>query len=437
MRTSSVVLLFVLLIALVAGGVYYFRDTDGPEITLTPGAGPVSNRKALQLTLADQASGLKQLDVLLVQGSKQIALTSQELPPGSYQHRQELSLAGIKLSNGPLEIQVTVGDRSIYHFGQGNSSSQAFVLEFDNKPPIISVLSRSHNLNQGGSGLIVYKVNEEVTHTGIQIGERFFPAYQQPDGSYACLFAAPYDLKPKELIPHLLAEDQAGNERSSGFYHHINARKLDKARINISDRFLEAKMPDFQQYFPETSDLLQTFIRVNRELRQQNRARLQEFVAETDPGALWQGAFLRPKGSNRESFATARGYYHNGKRIDRQVHLGVDIASVARGPVEASNRGRVVLAEEFGIYGQCIIIDHGLGLMSLYGHLSNIEVSVGDQVEKGQEIARTGATGLAGGDHLHFGMILNGLPINPKEWWDRTWVKHNVDSKLQLLGQNQ
>lgn len=436
MRTSSVVLLFVLLIALVAGGIYYFRDTAGPEITLTPATGPVSNRKPLQLVLADQASGLKQVEVLLIQGTKQIALYSQELPAGAYQHRQELSLSGIKLSNGPLEIRVTAGDRSIYHVGQGNSKTQGFILEFDNKPPVISMLSRSHNLNQGGSGLVVYSVNEPVTRTGVQVDDRFFPAYQQDDGSYVCLFAAPYDLNPKKFVPRLIAEDQAGNLRRSGFYHHLNARRLNRGKINISDRFLETKMPDFQQYFPETKDLLKIFIRVNRELRQKNRARLQEFVSQTESKALWKGAFLRPKGTNREPFATARTYYHAGKKIDRQVHLGVDIASVARGPVEASNSGRVVLAEEFGIYGQCIIIDHGLGLMSLYGHLSNIEVAAGDQVTKGQEIARTGATGLAGGDHLHFGLILNGLPVNPVEWWDRNWVKNNIGSKLALLGQN-
>jgi len=432
LRTSSVVLLFVLLIGLIAGGVYYFRDTTGPEISLTPGSGPVSNQKPLQLVLTDQTSGLKQVEVLLVQGSKQIALFSQEMPPGSYQHRRELSLSGIKLNNGPLEIRVSATDRSIYHFGQGNNAVESFILEFDSKPPVISVLSRSHNLNQGGSGLIIYKVNETVTRTGVQIEDRFFPAYQQDDGSFACLFAAPYDLAPKKLVPRLIAEDLAGNLRKSGFYHHINARRLNRAKININSRFLEAKMPDFQQFFPETNDLLQVFIRVNTELRQQNRARLAEFVSQTEPKPLWEGAFLRPKGTNREPFATARSYYHKGKRIDRQVHLGVDIASVARGPVEAANSGRVVLAEDFGIYGQCIIIDHGLGLMSLYGHLSNIEVAVGDEVQKGQEIARTGATGLAGGDHLHFGLLLNGLPVNPVEWWDRNWVRNNIESKLAL-----
>lgn len=436
MRTSSVVLLAVLLIGLIAGGIYYFRDTDEPMITLTPDGGAVSNHKPLLLILDDEGSGLKQVKVVASQGNKEFSLATRDLEPGAYQHREELSLTGLKLKNGPLEIRVEASDRSVYHLGQGNTTNRSFVLEFDNKPPVISVVSRSHNLNQGGSGLVVYTINEEVTSSGVQVGERFFPGFPQEDGRYLCLFSAPYDVDPKALTPRLVAEDMAGNERTSGFYHHTNSRRRNKTDINISDRFLEAKMPDFQSYFPETEELLDIFIRVNRELRVANRSRLFEFLPQTDAVPLWDDAFLRPKGTNREPFATERTYFHNKKKIDNQVHLGVDIASVARGPVESSNRGRVLLAEDFGIYGQCVIIDHGIGLMSLYGHLSSISVTVGDQVEKGQEIARTGATGLAGGDHLHFGLLLNGLPINPVEWWDRTWVKNNISSKLELAAQS-
>ncbi len=85
-----------------------------------------------------------------------------------------------------------------------------------------------------------------------------------------------------------------------------------------------------------------------------------------------------------------------------------------------------------GIYGQCIIIDHGLGLQTLYAHLSSMAVEVGDVVERGQIIGRTGATGLAGGDHLHYGIIVGGVPVNPIEWWDKNWVRNNITSKLQL-----
>jgi len=432
LRTSSVILFLVVLIGLVAGGVYYFRDTNGPVAVLTPDGGPVSGRRPLLLVVDDADSGLKHVRVSLRQGDREQVLLERDFAPGTRHLQQEISLKGRKLKNAPLQIRVEATDTAIYHFGQGNSSVREFTLTFDSRPPTISVLSRSHNLNQGGSGLIVYTLSEDVERTGVEVGELFFPAFRQEDGRYLCLFTAPWDQNPQKLTFRVVAVDRAGNERRAGFYHHLNRRPLHKARIKVSDRFLETTMPDFQDRFPDADGLLALFLKVNRELRRDNRNRLKEIAADTANTPLWQGAFLRPKGSNREPFATERTYLYRGRKIDRQVHLGVDIASVARGPVVAANSGTVVLAEDFGIYGQCVIIDHGLGLMSLYGHMSNIEVSVGDQVAKGQEIGRTGATGLAGGDHLHFGLLVDGLPVNPVEWWDRNWVHNNIGSKLAL-----
>ena len=86
-------------------------------------------------------------------------------------------------------------------------------------------------------------------------------------------------------------------------------------------------------------------------------------------------------------------------------------------PVQASNAGRIVLADFLGIYGNCVIVDHGLGLQSLYAHLSSIGVKVGDTVTQGQELGRSGTTGLAGGDHLHFTMLLGGHAVTPVDWW--------------------
>jgi murein DD-endopeptidase MepM/ murein hydrolase activator NlpD len=122
---------------------------------------------------------------------------------------------------------------------------------------------------------------------------------------------------------------------------------------------------------------------------------------------------------------------HNGKEIDHQTHLGIDLASTRHAPIPAAANGRVVVAaHDFGIYGNAIIIDHGLGLQSLYSHLSQIDVAVGDTVKRGQIIGKTGATGMAGGDHLHFGVLCSGIPVNPYEWWDGTWIKNNITSKL-------
>jgi murein DD-endopeptidase MepM/ murein hydrolase activator NlpD len=433
LRTSSVVMLFVLLIALIAGGVYYFRDTTGPQVTITPDQGPVSGNRPVQMTLTDTGSGLRNVNVSVVQNDKTFTLLSQDFPIQTETTQLPLSLAELQLKNGPLELVVQVVDRSVYHVGHGNSTEQRAILEFDSKPPVISVRSRFHNLTQGGSGLIIFSISEPVKRTGMMIGERFFPAYQQPSGEYACLFGLPYDLDPKGIAPLLLAEDLAGNERQTGFNHFFNPRQPVQTRIDLTDSFLEAKMPNFQHLYPEQTDLLGVFLKVNQELRVANRQQLGVLAQKTASEPLWNGPFYRHRGANKEGFGAVRTYYYQGKKVDRQTHLGIDLASVAQGPVNAANDGVVIYADDYGIYGQCIIIDHGLGLQSIYGHLSSFSVAVGDQVRKGDEIARTGATGLAGGDHLHFGILLAGLPVNPLEWWDPNWLNNNIDDKLALL----
>ncbi|MDM8552340.1 M23 family metallopeptidase, partial [Desulfobacterales bacterium HSG2] len=132
-------------------------------------------------------------------------------------------------------------------------------------------------------------------------------------------------------------------------------------------------------------------------------------------------------------FADHREYRYAGRTIDHQVHLGLDQASVAHAPIPAANRGKVTYADDLGIYGQTIVIDHGFGLFSTYSHLSSFNVKKGQIVSRGETIGRTGKTGLAGGDHLHFGILIHNTFVNPIEWFDRAWVRNNVSKKIKTL----
>jgi pyruvate/2-oxoglutarate dehydrogenase complex dihydrolipoamide acyltransferase (E2) component len=102
--------------------------------------------------------------------------------------------------------------------------------------------------------------------------------------------------------------------------------------------------------------------------------------------------------------------------------------------VKAGNDGKVVYADYLGIYGNCVIIDHGMGVSSLYGHLASIDLKNGDTVKRDQVIGRSGMTGLAGGDHLHFSMQVHGRPVNPVEWWDPHWIDDRVMRKIREAG---
>ncbi len=420
--------LLILALALIASaaGFLFFRDAEGPVLTLSPVSGPVSAGRALNLTLNDEGAGLKNVRVTVTQDGQTSELAVAGFERGTATRTLDVSLAEAKLKNGPLTLQVTAEDHAFFT----NTTDQTFSFDFDSRPPVVSVLSTAHNLYRGGSGLVLYKVSEDVERTGVQVGDRFFPGFLQDQGHYACLFAFPFDLEKSAFQPKIIAVDRAGNERKAGFYYHTNDRPQRRDQINISQEFLDSKMPEFQDLFPDAANTLDIFLRVNRDLRRQNRDKLKELGSQTAAGPTWQGTFLRlPNAANRAQFAERRTYLYNGNEIDQQTHLGIDLASFANSPVPAANTGDIVFADYLGIYGQCVVIDHGLGLQTLYAHLSSIDARVGDRIEKGQIIGRTGATGLAGGDHLHYGVILSGLPVSPIEWWDPSWIKNNFTDK--------
>ena len=215
----------------------------------------------------------------------------------------------------------------------------------------------------------------------------------------------------------------------------IIPKKWRTRKINVSDRFIQRTVLSIIAQTPELEDQgdpLQNFLSVNNGLRNTNAKQLQELAATSKPEFMWQGRFMQLSNSKVEAaFADHRKYFYKGNIVDTQYHLGFDLAVTKHYPVEAANRGEVVLAEYFGIYGNTIVIDHGYGLQSLYAHLSSLKVKKGDIVTKGQIIARSGMTGLAGGDHLHFSLLLNGVQINPIEWWDSKWVKSRISEQLR------
>jgi len=424
--------LLILLGGLIAVGVYYFRDTQGPTVNLLPANGPVSAKSPLALSLTDAGSGLKMIEVTLIQNDNRTTLVDKEAPIDAKEVDIELNLGSAKPQQGAFEIEVVAGDRAIYHLGKGNISRQNFSFSYDTRPPIISILSKAHNFTKGGSGMVTYRLNEEVTKTGLQVGDLFFPAFKQDSGAYVSLIAYPYDMSESDFHPRVLAVDLAGNERQAGIYYRANNKKFRHRDINLSKSFLQQKAPEFETLVPEPGDELQTFLYVNSDIRKQNRAKMKELSKKTAATPLWQGKFLQMRNaSSLAQFADHRTYYYAGKRVDKAVHLGYDLASVAQAEIEAANDGEVVWADYLGIYGLCVVIDHGLGLQTLYAHMSQLDVHPGDMVLKGQKLGRSGATGMAGGDHLHFGVFVSGIAVQPLEWWDQSWIENNIDSKLQ------
>ena len=182
-------------------------------------------------------------------------------------------------------------------------------------------------------------------------------------------------------------------------------------------------------------DLLPAFLKINNELRRINNDTLRHWRERRRPGSCGKER-SRPsedRRSNRRSPIFGPILY-GGKAVDRQVHLGFDLAKTANAPVTSANHGKIVFAGELGIYGNCVVVDHGMGVQSLYAHLSSLAVQEGQDVRKGHTLGASGQTGLAGGDHLHFSMLLNGQFVNATEWWDSHWIEDRVIRKLRDAG---
>jgi murein DD-endopeptidase MepM/ murein hydrolase activator NlpD len=282
----------------------------------------------------------------------------------------------------------------------------------------------------------VYRVGETAIKDGVSAGDWFFPGFPLPGGGKEdrfAFFAVPYDLANSSEV-RLVAEDDVGNVARAAFIDKFFAKPLRRDTIPLDDAFLNKVVGPILSQTPELADkgsLLDNYLAINRDLRKTNNAKLIELSHASEPKFLWNRPF-QAMGSTKvmANFADRRSYVYKGRTVDQQDHLGLDMAGVARAPIPAANDGVVVLATFLGIYGNAVVVDHGYGLMSLYGHLSSIDVKEGQTVKRGETLGRSGATGLAAGDHLHFAILLQGLPVSPVEWWDAHWLQDRIERKL-------
>jgi murein DD-endopeptidase MepM/ murein hydrolase activator NlpD len=298
------------------------------------------------------------------------------------------------------------------------------------RPPSITADGFQHYINQGGSEMVLLTPSGSWNEAGVRVAKDAYRSFPITGSSQRlALFAYPWDT-PIDTAPVVFAKNSAGGEATARFWFKIFPKKFRMRDLPIDDKFLDKVV---NQIDPGgAGDLLTRFLKINGEMRRQNNKTLADLRFKTADKFLWTDSFLQLANSKVESeFADVRSYIYKGKKVDQQVHLGFDLAVSAHTPVVASNDGRVVWAALLGIYGNCIVVDHGYGLQSIYGHLSSIGVKEGDMVKRGQEMGKSGSTGLAGGDHLHYSMQVEGVEVNPVEWWDEHWIKDHVQNRLK------
>jgi murein DD-endopeptidase MepM/ murein hydrolase activator NlpD len=307
------------------------------------------------------------------------------------------------------------------------------------QPPIISVDSDQHYLYLGMADLATFNVSGTWIEAGVRVGDQTFRGWPAPGGKpgFFSLFAFAWNMPPN-TVPLVYASNGAGNEVTGPIVFQFPKKEQPKYTVHdlqVSDGFMQKVIGELD---PNGSgDPVVRFLKINNEMRRANNKALSDLRFKTADRFLWSQPFARQSHSQAESsFADVRNYIYQGKKIDQQVHLGYDLAVTQHVGVEASNDGRVVYAAPLGIYGNCIVVDHGYGLQTIYGHLSQINVHEGDMVKRGQVMGLSGQTGMAGGDHIHFAMQLDGIQIDPKEWWDRHWIQDHIAKRVDLPGFN-
>lgn len=490
------ILLLIIFSAAVAGAVWlYAGRADGPEIEIG-GTQEIGQIGDLSVTIDAPGGRLKRIDARLVQKGRATELFAADVVGGVIYVPESLSTTGrttdrdapsglssppspgagaptaksdvgvlaresadrVVLSRsigkrtipdleaGPAEIIVTAVRPVLFGLREATTTVSREI-EVRLAPPQLASLSRFHFINHGGSEMVVYRVTPADVESGVRVGEheyRGFPAsgvgIEHGDPALHVVFLALLPEQDTKTPIRLFARDGLGNEASATFDYRVFPKEFRNSRIRLSDDFLGRVVPAILQNttgpdVPDSTNLLDAYLWINRDLRRINNAAIAELASQTSPEILWRGPFKQLMNSAVEGgFADQRTYLYQERAVDQQVHLGFDLASTAMAPVRAANRGRVLHAGWLGIYGNCVILDHGMGLQSLYAHLSSISVEVGDLIDADASLGRSGATGLAGGDHLHFTMLLGGNAVTPIDWWSQKWVEDRVNRKWVEAG---
>lgn len=438
MRLVSVFLVLLLLIVGVLYGISYKRwEGQPPTIQLDHDFKALGRAPSLNVTVQDEGTGLKNVSIRLKQRDQDVVLADDAFPGVGSEKSKTYDIGKLiaekaKVQPGPASLSVDVSDHAFRNLLKGNHAQVTKEFEFQTQPPRVEVLPGQHYINQGGSECVVYRVSDGTDVSGVQVGSHFFPGFpvNSADKNLRfALFALEYDW-PEDTPIKVIARDTAGNQAEADFWKKVFPKKFRSREIALDDAFIQKVVPEVMSHTPsikDQGDTVKNFVDINSNLRRTNHQRIGQLSAQSPGKFLWDGPFIQLSNSKVEAaFADRRTYVYKGERVDQQDHVGFDLSVVQQTPIQASNDGTVVLAEYFGIYGNAVIIDHGAGLLSLYGHMTAIDVKPGQTVKKNDVIGRSGATGLAAGDHLHFGLFLQGVPVNPTEWWDGKWIHDHV-----------
>lgn len=378
-------------------------------------------------------SGIKGYTISGYSRGAQLFSERVELPESRLSEKVNINLKRWAKSSDEIELQIEVRDISRANFFAGNKKLFVSNVIIDTKRPSVSIISSSYGIQKGGSATVIFRAyDDNLKEVYIEAnGRRFNPQKFVNEAHYISLIARA--VTDENYKAQVIAIDKAGNRAVSDIKFFLKDKVYRTSNIELKDDFLQGKittiLEDEKEEIPNS--LVDRFKLVNEALRQKNEDLIVDITSQVDTNFVVNDFSINPfyplkNGKVVASFGDKRNFFYNKEFISTSYHLGLDLASTKEAEIVTDNKSYVAYADYNGIYGNMLVLYHGLGLYTLYGHCTDITVAQGSFAEANSVVAKTGITGLALGDHLHFGVAVQGVEVRPEEWMDKEWIKLNV-----------
>ncbi|MBS4235757.1 M23 family metallopeptidase [Campylobacter vulpis] len=438
-KKTKNLLWFLIVILLFLGSFFVLNlsifEKNAPQI-LVENTLYTNLKSPLLVKVKDEESAVKSIKIVLKKDNNDTGII---LADSKIKQDKEVSLQinlpkqAYKEKTDSYILEIWAKDTSFWNFN-GNEAHKQVVIKIDNEAPKLNIISNSYHIEQGGAASVVFKAEDtNLKELFIETNKgRIFKVtpYLKKD-YYAALIA--WDARDEEFRAYVIAKDAAGNIAKERIRYYLLNRKYRVSNINLSDKFLDGKIESLASIYAPKNNTFTRFEKfkfVNETLRLSNEELIHKItsaVPEESFGEFNINLFLPLKNAAKVAdFADHRYYSYNGQFVSDSYHMGLDLASTSEAPIISNNVGKVVFAEENGIYGLNLILYHGFGIYTLYGHCSSSNVELNENVAKNSIIAKTGVSGLALGDHLHFGVLVQGVETRPEQWQDKKWLENNI-----------
>jgi murein DD-endopeptidase MepM/ murein hydrolase activator NlpD len=414
-------------------------ERDDPKVTLSQ-EGYWNFQSPIHVEVED-TSGLKSFKATISTPHDEWTVVDENTPSHDMKKSFDVlppkGVRRVEATSVVLKIETT--DNSLWGLFMGNTFKQEYTLVIDQHRPVLSVIANSYKIQKGGSAIVIFKAEDphmQSLKIETSFGKTFIAQPFMKEGYYASLVAWP--VQEQTFSASVIARDRAGNETKSAIPLRLKDHVYRVSNIELSDAFLDGKIAELANEYEQTAgvdDRLEQFRIINEKVRADNEKIIHDITSKVSKNMIVDFApqpfYPLVNGQKVADFGDHRIYSYKGKEnVSQAYHMGLDLASIAMGPITSSNGGNVVFSQPNGIYGNLPIIDHGFGLYTLYGHCSETHVQEGDKVALGQQIAKTGLSGYAMGDHLHFGILVQGIEVRPEEWMDSKWITDNITSVI-------